>query len=57
MKKYVKYENVEYFMPFLYCNDIFIPFLHELLKEEHDPIKYVYGSIYCLSSTEINLKN
>ena len=48
MKKYVKYENVEYFMPFLYCNDIFIPFLHELLKEEHDPIKYVYGSIYCL---------
>ena len=34
-------------MPFLFCNDIFIPFLHELLKEEHDPIKYVYGSVFC----------
>ncbi len=47
MKKYVKYDNVEYFMPFLYCNDIFIPVLKELLKDEINPIKYVYGCIDC----------
>ncbi len=47
MKKYVKYDNVEYFMPFLYCNDIFIPILEELLKDEINPIKYVYGSPAC----------
>ena len=48
MKKYIKYDNIEYFMPFLFCNDIYIPVINKLLKEEIDPIKYVYGSIYCL---------
>ena len=33
-------------MPFLFCNDIFIPILHKLLENEN-PIKYVYGSPYC----------
>ncbi len=47
MEKYVIYENIEYFMPFFYCNDIFIPILEELLKEEINPIKYVYGSPFC----------
>ena len=43
----VKYNNIEYFMPFLFCNDIFIPILDTLLKNEINPIKYVYGSPYC----------
>ncbi len=34
-------------MPFFYCNDIFIPILDELLKEEINPIKYVYGTPLC----------
>jgi len=40
-----KYNNIEYIMPFLFCNDIFIPILHELLKKQENPIKYVYGCI------------
>ena len=48
MKKYIKYDNIEYFMPFLFCNDVYIPVINKLLKDEIDPIKYVYGSIYCL---------
>ncbi len=47
MKKYVKYDNVEYFMPFLYCNDIFIPILEKLLRDEINPVKYVYGTPFC----------
>ncbi len=47
MTKYVKYDNIEYIMPFLFCNDIFIPLLSELLKKEKNPIKYVYGSVNC----------
>ncbi len=47
MKKYVKYDNVEYFMPFFYCNDLFIPILDELLKDEINPVKYVYGCPDC----------
>ena len=34
MKKLVKYENIEYFMPFLFCNDLFIPVLQKLLENE-----------------------
>lgn len=48
MKKYVKYENVEYFMPFLFCNDVFIPILNELLKNETNPVKYLYGCPDCV---------
>ncbi len=48
MKKYVKYDNIEYFMPFLYCNDLYIPLLEELLKGEINPVKYVYGSPHCM---------
>lgn len=47
MKKLVKYENIEYFMPFLFCNDLFIPVLQKLLENEKNPVKYVYGSPYC----------
>ena len=53
MKKYIKYDNIEYFMPFLFCNDVYIPVINKLLKDEIDPIKYVYGSIYCLWTTKI----
>ncbi|MBQ9246697.1 hypothetical protein IJ182_10570 [bacterium] len=45
VQKYIKYPNIEYVMPFLFNNDIFIPILNELLKDEINPIKYVYGSI------------
>ncbi len=47
MTKYVKYDNVSYFMPFLFCNDLYIPVLDKLLKDEINPIKYVFGSVYC----------
>lgn len=47
MQNMVKYDNLEYFMPFLFCNDLFIPALDELLKGEKNPIKYVYGTPYC----------
>jgi len=47
MQNLVKYNNVEYFMPFLFCNDIFVPMLKELLRNEINPVKYVYGSPYC----------
>lgn len=41
---YAKYNNIEYVMPFLFCNDLFIPVLSELFKNEVNPIKYVYGA-------------
>ncbi len=47
VKTLVKYSNAEYFMPFLFCNDIFIPVLDKLLEKETNPVKYVYGSPYC----------
>lgn len=47
MKNLVKYNHIEYFMPFLFCNDIFIPILDKLLENEINPVKYVYGSPYC----------
>ncbi len=47
MGKLVKYSNAEYVMPFLFCNDIFIPILSKLLNDEISSIKYVYGSPYC----------
>lgn len=34
-------------MPFLFCNDLYIPLLDKLLENEKNPIKYVYGSPYC----------
>ncbi len=47
MEKLVNYNNVEYFMPFLFCNDVYIPILDKLLENEINPVKYVYGSPYC----------
>ncbi len=47
MQSMIKHNNIEYFMPFLFCNDLFIPVLDELLKEEKNPIKYVYGTPSC----------
>ncbi len=47
MKNLVRYKNIEYFMPFLFCNDIFIPLLDKLLENETNPVKYVYGSPFC----------
>ncbi len=43
----LKYDNVEYFMPFLFGNDIFIPIFQKIFENERNPIKYVYGSSYC----------
>lgn len=47
MKPLVKYNNIEYFMPFLFCNDIYIPILNKLSENEINPIKYIYGSPDC----------
>ena len=47
MNKLVRYSSAEYFMPFLFCNDIFIPILDRLLQDEVNPVKYVYGSPFC----------
>ena len=47
MGNIVKYSNIEYFMPFLFCNDIFIPVLDKLLQDEINPIKYIYGNPHC----------
>ena len=47
MKNLLKYNDVEYFMPFLFGNDIFIPILHKLLENEVNPVKFVYGSPLC----------
>ena len=47
MSQLIKYNNIEYFMPFLFCNDIYIPVLNKLLKDEVNPIRYVYGSLFC----------
>ena len=44
---YIRYNTIEYVMPFLFCNDIFIPLLDKLLEEEHNPIRYVYGTVRC----------
>lgn len=43
----LKYDNVEYFMPFFFGNDIFIPIFQKIFENERNPIKYVYGSPYC----------
>ncbi|MBQ8887018.1 MAG: hypothetical protein IJY61_04885 [Candidatus Gastranaerophilales bacterium] len=47
MKNLAKYNNIEYFMPFLFCNDLFIPTLYKLFEDEVNPIKYVYGTPFC----------
>lgn len=43
---YVKHPNAEYVMPFLFNIGFFINALTELLKDEHNPIKYVYGTLH-----------
>lgn len=45
MEKLVKHPNAQYVMPFLFVHDIFIPVLDELLKDETNPVKYVYGNV------------
>ncbi len=47
MKNLARYNNIEYFMPFLFCNDLFIPVLHKLFENDINPIKYVYGAPFC----------
>ena len=42
---YAKYSNIEYVMPFLFCNDLYIPLLQEFYKDEINPVKYVYGGV------------
>ena len=42
---YAKYQNIEYVMPFMFCNDLYIPLLAEFFKEEDNPIKHVFGSL------------
>lgn len=46
MNIYVKHPNAEYVMPFLFNIGFFISALNELLKNEHNPIKYVYGTLH-----------
>ncbi len=41
----VQYSNAEYVMPFLFVYDIFMPVLNELLQDEKNPVKYVYGTV------------
>ena len=47
MKNLARYSNIEYFMPFLFCNDLFIPVLHKLFENDINPVKYVYGTPFC----------
>lgn len=42
---YIKYQNIEYVMPFMFCNDLYIPLLAEFFKEEENPVKQVYGTL------------
>ncbi len=42
---YVKHPDAEYVMPFLFNIGFFISALGELLKNEHNPIKFVYGTL------------
>lgn len=44
---YVKYPNINYVMPFMFTNDVWILIINELLKEDVNPIKHIYGSVYC----------
>lgn len=45
MTNYLQHSNAEYVMPFLFVHDLFIPVLSELLKNEKNSIKYVYGTV------------
>lgn len=49
-KHYIKYNNINYVMPFLFCNDLFIPLLDRLLANEINPVKIVYGTVRCVWS-------
>ena len=46
MTNYVKHPNAEYVMPFLFNIGFFIVALTELLKNEYNPIKFVYGTLH-----------
>lgn len=41
----LKYDNVEYVMPILFSNALYIPVFNKLLNIQHNPMKYAYGSI------------
>ncbi len=59
MASIAKYYDVEYIMPFLFCNDIFIPIFKKIFENEINPVKYVYGSTFCewgLGGRPINFK-
>lgn len=45
MENLVRYPNCEYIMPFLFTNDLYIPVLHELLKEDFKCVKQIFGAI------------
>lgn len=47
MVKIQKYNNIDWSMPFLFSNDLFLPVLYDLIGEKHQ-IKYVYGAPQCL---------
>lgn len=42
---YARYQSVEYVMPFMFCNDLYIPLLNEFFKDEENPVKYVFGTL------------
>lgn len=43
-----KYSDIDFVMPFMFSNDIWILILNELLKNEKNPVKHIYGSVYCV---------
>ena len=45
MSNYAKHPDAEYVMPFLFNIGFFITALTEILKNETNPIKYVYGTL------------
>lgn len=45
MENLVRYPNCEYIMPFLFTNDLYIPVLNELLKEDFKCVKQIFGAI------------
>lgn len=46
-RKYIKYPKMECVMPFMFTNDVWTLIFNELLKNEKNPIKHIYGSVYC----------
>jgi hypothetical protein len=49
MENFLRYKNVDWSMPFLFVNDLYLPILFDLLGENHS-IKYAYGAPQCVWS-------